>query len=158
MPLVVGCQQVTTRSVEPGETRPGEVPIHLAGPGGAAVVVEVTINGEGPFELVLDTGATLTCVDRALADELELPEASGFGGVGAIQVPTEGVSLVTIDSLEIGEASASDLTACTIDLSQIQDMGLEVRGLLGLNFLKNYRVTLDFERGRMTLEDPGKQQ
>ncbi|MBW3670415.1 MAG: retroviral-like aspartic protease family protein [Acidobacteria bacterium] len=158
MLLVAACQQVTTRSVEPGETRAGEVPIRMAGPGDAAVVVEVTINGAGPFEFVLDTGATLTCVDKALADELQLPDAKSFGGIGAIQGTAGGMSLVSIESLGIGEASAADLTACTIDLSQIQDAGLDVRGLLGLNFLKNYRVTLDFDRGRMMLDDPGAEQ
>lgn len=44
------------------------VPIHLAGPGETALLVPVRINGQGLYDFVLDTGATLTCVDVALAD------------------------------------------------------------------------------------------
>ena len=70
-PLVLaGCMQ-------PGGGAPvqvtgeGEVPFTLAGPGGAAIVVPVKINDTGPYNLVLDTGATLTCLDRALVERLQ---------------------------------------------------------------------------------------
>lgn len=52
----------------------------------------------------------------------------------------------------MGSASASDLTACVLDLGQIREMGVEVDGLLGLNFLKAYHVGIDFERSVLSLE------
>jgi predicted aspartyl protease len=67
----------------------------------------------GPYDFVLDTGATFTCVDRQLADELKLPGWSGPLGTVLI-TPGEGqMGFVKIDKLEVGDtASASELVAC----------------------------------------------
>src|SRR6202035_2976061 len=37
------------------------------------VVIPVSINGAGPFNFLLDTGATNSDIDRRLADQLSLP-------------------------------------------------------------------------------------
>lgn len=104
---------------------------------------------------ILDTGATLTCVDRPLADSLGLPEARGALGVGAgIRGGPGAMRLVEIDSLSVGGARAEGLTGCTLDLEQFRALGLDARGLLGLNFLREFRVTLDFDAGRLTLARP----
>ena len=44
------------------------------------------------------------------------------------------------------------VTVCTLDLANIREAGLEVRGLLGLNVLKAYRVTIDFKRSVLSLQ------
>ena len=49
------------------DTGAGEVPLRVAGRGGAVLMVAAHINGSGPYNLVLDTGATLTCVDEGVA-------------------------------------------------------------------------------------------
>lgn len=140
---------------EPTATKPGEIPFEVAGPGGMAIVVPVHINGKGPYNFVVDTGATFTSVDAALADELGLqakPGAIGFGsGVGG----SGSMRIVEIDSLEVGSASAKDVTAAVLDLSGFKKTGVDVNGLLGLNFLKNYRATFDFERSVLSLDTPG---
>ena len=141
--------EITTDSGNAG------VPIRLAGPGGAALLVPVRINGQGPYDFVLDTGATLTCVDGSLADSLGLPEARGQVGIGAgIQGGAGSMRLVQIDSLSIGDARAKGLTGCALDLAQIRSMGIETRGLVGLNFLTSFRVTLDFSADRLILTQP----
>lgn len=130
------------------------VEIRLAGPGGAALLVPVRVNGAGPYDFVLDTGATLTCVDASLADSLGLPEASGRIGVGAgIGGHPASMRLIDIDSLSVGDARAEGLTGCAVDLEQFRSIGLDAHGLLGLNFLTSFRVTLDFDAGRLTLEE-----
>ena len=133
----------------------GEVRFRLAGPGGAALVVPAYINGRGPVDLILDTGATLTCVDTALARRFALPErrlvrgmAAGIGGAGR-------VSLHSVDSLRVGAAIVRELTVCAIDLRELRALGADVRGLLGLNVLRNFRVTLDFQREVLRLAPPG---
>lgn len=153
----VGCVETgapdrTEVTADTGETG---VPIRLAGPGGAALLVPVRINGRGPYDFVLDTGATLTCVDAALADSLGLPGATGQRGIGAgIQGRPGSMRLVEIDSLSIGNARAEGLTGCALDLAQIRSMGIETRGLVGLNFLTSFRVTLDFAADRLILTRP----
>jgi predicted aspartyl protease len=131
------------------------VTFELAGPGGAALMVPVHLNGTGPYGFVLDTGATMTCVDVALSDRLGIPDAAGRGvGVGIGQEPGA-LRLIAIDSVRVGGAMAAGLTGCALNLEQFREMGLEVEGLLGLNFLQQFRVTLDFERNQLSLERPG---
>ena len=139
----------------PADTAAGELAFRLAGPGGAALVVPVYVNGRGPVELILDTGATLTCVDEAFARELGLPErrgtvgaAVGIGGAGRVR-------LVAVDSLRVGAASARGVTGWTMGLRALRAVGPKVRGLLGLNFLRSFRIALDFEREVLRLTRPG---
>lgn len=129
----------------------GEVPFRLAGSGGAALIVPVFINGQGPYDFILDTGATLTCVAEVTSKELNLPARPlslgygvGVGGGGRLRI-------VQIDSLGVGTAYATELPACTLDLSVMAPTGIRVHGLLGLNFLRNFNVSLDFGRRVMTL-------
>jgi hypothetical protein len=56
--------------------------------------------------------------------------------------------------MRVGAASARGLTACALDLQVLRRVGPEVRGLLGLNFLRGFRVTLDFEREVLRLTRP----
>jgi predicted aspartyl protease len=121
------------------------------------LLVSVFINGKGPYDLVLDTGATLTCVDQSVASELELPRAAAAVGYGAGVGGSGTVGLVRVDSLRLGEARAERMTACVLDLKHLQQLhglgnaGSNVHGLLGLNFLRNFRVSLDFERNVVSL-------
>ena len=154
--LALGCGlQSTISPGSPSETAPGEVSFKLAGPNEAALIVPVKINGKGPYDFVLDTGATFTCVDRTLADELKLPDWSGPLG-GVVVTGGEGqMGLVKIDMLEVGDtAKASELVACKLDLTRMQPPGFGIKGLVGLNFLKNYRVTINFERNSLRLDKP----
>jgi predicted aspartyl protease len=142
------------RVVMPADPADGEVQLEFAGPNDAALIVPVHINGEGPFDFVLDTGATLTCLSHATANQLALeahPGAVGFGagvgGAGRFEV-------VRIDSLRVGGVEAHDLLGCKLDLTQFHAIGTPIDGLLGLNFLREFRVTLDFERNTLLLERP----
>lgn len=137
---------VSEGEVVAGARAPGEIPFRLVGPGGAAIVVPVSINGRDSVDLILDTGATYTCVDTALATALALPErrmgvgvAVGVGGTGRVR-------LHAVDSLRVGGAVVRDLTVCAMDLRALRGVGRNVHGLLGLNVLRRFRVTLDFER------------
>lgn len=139
----------------PSETKSGDIRFTLAPPNGAAILVPVKINGQGPYTFVLDTGATFTCIDQKLVDQLKLPEASGHVGIGVIVI--EGASkLVDVKSIEVGNATATELKACVIDFQRFQTAGLNAHGLVGLNFLKSYRVTIDFTNNMITLEKTGK--
>ena len=150
-----GCADVgRTDATPPADSAAGETAFQLAGAGGAAMVVPVFINGRGPIDLILDTGATITCVDTSLARELALPEqrltvgtAIGVGGVGRVR-------LHRVDSLRVAGAVARRLNVCSMDLSGMRAVAPSVRGLLGLNVLKPFRVTIDFRRSVVRLEAP----
>ncbi|CAN5791056.1 MAG: clan AA aspartic protease [Gemmatimonadetes bacterium] len=136
----------------PADSAAGEVDFQLTGPGGAAMLVPVHINGEGPFDFVLDTGATLMCLDARLIERLAVPVDTRQSGIGAGIEGTGQIQLVGLDSVRIGSARAEELSACVLDLAHTQALGIEFDGLIGLNFLREFRVTLDFARNVMILQ------
>ena len=153
MPLIFfGC-----RPTGPEETSipadSAEVAFEMAGAGEAAILVPVHVNGEGPFPFVLDTGATITCLDEALADSLQLSDRPGVIGQGAGVQGSGRLRIVGVDSLRVGEVRATDLSACALSLESLQQVGFEPQGLLGLNFLRSFRVTLDFDRSIVRFEE-----
>ena len=149
------CSDVGGAGATPAvDSASGELGFRLAGPGGAAVVVPVYINGQGPIDLILDTGATITCVDSSLTRELSLPEqrltvgtAIGVGGSGRVR-------LHRVDSLRVAGSTTRRLSVCAMDLSAMKVVAPSVRGLLGLNVLRQFTVTLDFERKVLRLAAP----
>lgn len=153
--LLAACARTAPQRVDaPADSAAGEIDFTLAGPSDAAILVPVTINGEGPWDFVLDTGATITCVNAALADSLELPDRTGTIGIGAGVGSSGRMRVVDIDSIRVGPAAAYDLAGCVVDLGNMATVGLQTHGLLGLNFLRPFRMTLDFEREVLTLVDP----
>lgn len=151
--LLTGCRVdgAPARTDAPADTAAGEVALRYAGSDNAVLMVSVQINGQGPFDLVLDTGATWTCVTPAVADRLELPDQPGAVGYGAGVQSSGRVRLVRFDSLRVGAASAHDVGGCVIDLASLAAVGTEADGLLGLNFLRSFDVRLDFGRDILTL-------
>jgi predicted aspartyl protease len=149
-----GCEADTGPAavVVPADSAAGEVDFQLTGPGGAALLVPVHINGEGPFDFVLDTGATLMCLDERLIERLAVPVDTRRSGIGAGIQGTGQIQLVRLDSVRIWDAQANELSACVLDLAHTQALGIEFDGLIGLNFLREFRVTLDFARNVMTLQ------
>lgn len=144
-----GCRFDTspgTTVAPPADSAAGEVSFDLAGQGGAALVVPVHLNDAGPFDFVLDTGATFTCIHESLVDSLDLPDRGGQIGHGAGVGSAGRVRLVALDSLRVGSARAYDLTACALDLTSLQVVDLQIDGLVGLNFLREFRIMLDFDR------------
>ncbi len=154
--LAVACDTAMPRRVTmPADPEAGKVPIRLVGPGGAALVVAAHINGEGPFDLILDTGATYTCVSESLAQRLDLPQRRLGVGIGVGVGGAGQVRMVQMDSLRVGDAAVETVPACVLELTALRAIASDVEGLLGLNFLRNYHVTLDFERNVLILGPPG---
>ncbi len=141
----VEAPDVVGRAVAPADTAAGAVPFRLVGPGDAALAVPVHINGTGPYDFVFDTGATITCVDPDLVRTLDLEERPVAPGIGIGAGGAERLRVVGVDSMRIGAAEVHDLTACVLDLEQARRFGVDVHGLVGLNFMKPFRITLDFE-------------
>lgn len=153
MAAAFACTPAPARVEYAADSAAGEIDFQLAGPGGAALLVPVHVNGDGPFEFILDTGATLTCVSQRLADSLALPARRAPGAVGVGVGGTGALRLAQVDSLRVGASRAVELPVCVIDLDQTRIIGAPVDGLLGLNFLREFRVALDFERRVLRLEE-----
>jgi predicted aspartyl protease len=114
------------------------------------IVVQVRVNGKGPFNMLIDTDTDPSAIDAATAKELGLQigtngtPASG-GGTGAnIVYPTR------LGTVEIGAISARDVAAVTIDLTKFGGrIGKPIHGVLGFSFLKDRIVQIDYVNSKI---------
>lgn len=111
--------------------------------------VMVTINGKGPFRFILDTGTGAEAlITSELAAQLELPVAgqvrlSDPSGQGGQIVP-----VLLIQSLKVAGVEFKGVAAARHSVS---DADGYCQGLLGFLLFRNYLLTVDYPRQRMTL-------
>jgi clan AA aspartic protease (TIGR02281 family) len=116
---------------------------------GELMIVQATLNEKAPATFVVDTGASYTTISQATAKELQLdfqtdPKVISFHTAnGTIQAP-----LASVRSIEIGGLGLNDVTVAVHDV--FPDPA--IAGLLGLNFLSQFRVDIDNKNGVMNLE------
>jgi predicted aspartyl protease len=106
----------------------------------------VTVNGQGPYRLVLATGASHSALTPHLAEALKIPVDPGKtvmlrGATGSVAVP-----MVPVETLEIG-----DLLIEPRKLAVIPDALGGADGVLGMDELANMRVEIEFRRDRITI-------
>ena len=116
---------------------------------GQVVVIEATLNGKTSAKFVVDTGASYTMISSAVARELNIDVSQNQRTMpfqtanGLIQAP-----LTNLDSIAVGGMEIKNLTAAVHDA--VPDPN--VSGLLGLNFLSNFRMDIDTQKGVLHLE------
>ena len=89
-----------------------------------------------------------------VAERLELPEQQGMRGVTAGTAGVGRMRVVRLDSVRVGGAAMRELPACVVELAHARQVGVEIEGLIGLNFLRAFRVGIDFDRRVLSLQAP----
>ncbi|HVJ54844.1 MAG TPA: aspartyl protease family protein [Aliidongia sp.] len=124
-------------------------------PTGTALVVDVMIDGHGPFPFALDTGARNT-LDSGLATELGLAVSGKFSGRGAGELPAD-LGLTRAPSVEIGDVRLSDQLFRVLPLASLGvGSKLPYRGLLGFEIFDRFVVRVDQDSSEVVLSDPAK--
>ncbi len=103
------------------------------------MTVPVTINGQGPYRFLIDTGAQATVLSHALADELQLTNRDTATLIG--MASRREVQTAVLDEITFGTRSNYSATAALVEGSNIGGAD----GILGLDTLQDRRVLLDFE-------------
>jgi len=121
------------------------VPLRLT-PHGSLPVVAVLVNGQGPFDFIVDTGASHLVVGKDLATLLELPDGGadipGMGAGGVI-APAK----TELSEVRVGGAVLHNAEAGIMDLSSVSATAeMTVSGILGYPFLAGRVVTIDYRR------------
>ncbi len=106
------------------------------------MTVPVLINGEGPFNFIIDTGSDRTVISTELADRLRLP-SSTKARVHAMSGAAD-VRMVKINSVQVATNKIRHVKAPALSKAN-----LGADGLLGVDSLENLRVSLDFLTGQM---------
>jgi predicted aspartyl protease len=130
---------------------PAVVPFHFVR--GFAVMVPVTINGSGPYDFMLDTGSTITSVDRELGQELALPPQ----GQGSVMTLTEraSTSLAIARRVTFGPVTEQNVEVMVRDLSGLRHTAPTARGVLGQNALNHADFLLDYRHKWMQFDTNG---
>lgn len=114
-------------------------------------VVPVVVDGQGPYDFLLDTGSTTSVVDKNLAKELGLKPL----GRTVIRTAsgTERVPIARIHEMRVGSRSTETVLVLISKMDGVHKLDKNIRGILGFNFLSRFRYTLDYEHQRLRFEN-----
>lgn len=147
------------------EALQGKTPYRIEGPDRTIVpfvqtdplpVVELKVNGKGPFFFIIDTGGAELLLDPELADSVGMrrfgTETGVFGG-GKRGTYARGV----IDSVRLGAFVVSNVPTASLDTKRMSMAagGRRVGGVLGTVLLSRFRFTLDYPASQLELERRG---
>lgn len=107
---------------------------------GAHRLVEGTIGGPGPVNLIVDTGSSVNVLDKGIAQKLDLQP------VRQMKVLSGGTEPVTADVVRVPEMQVGDLTIrnaefLLVDLDKMS-MG-SMQAVLGMQLFSGHLLTLD---------------
>jgi hypothetical protein len=111
--------------------------------------VEVRVNGRGPYQFVVDSGADTSVVGLRIARDLQLP----LGTPVILNNMTDRniVDRVRVESLTLGPSTIRDL-----HLPALREADLGGAGMIGIDALARQRLMMDFEKRLIRIEDASK--
>jgi tetratricopeptide (TPR) repeat protein len=114
---------------------------------------EVQLEGvDASLNFIVDTGASISVISEEVANTQEIRRFvrnEKMRVVGAAGV-TEDVPSFLLPKITFGNNSRESITAIALDLDIINEAsGFRQAGILGGNFLKNYRLTFDFKNSKV---------
>jgi predicted aspartyl protease/Tfp pilus assembly protein PilF len=140
-------------SVENAKTENEKVTLPLRLTSSGFLSGEVQLEGvKNPLNFIVDTGASISVISDDVAGLEEIRRFvrdEKMRVVGAAGI-TEDVPAYLLPRVTFGSHTREQIKAIALDLDIINEAsGFEQAGILGGNFLKNYRVTFDFQNSRV---------
>lgn len=164
---VVGCAAATTPA--PSAARAAAIPTHDQ----AAIaplrfvrgvpVVQVHIDGQGPFDMVLDTGAMLCVVSPRLIERLDGTDASDLARARGQVSDVHGRTVDIAHELRgrrwsIGQADLPSFRAAVLPIENVRlALGEAIEGILGMPAFAGRTFSIDYAGRRLGIgwEMPG---
>jgi len=142
--LAIFVPRSNAQNAQPGSGASPGATVHAT----HGVELQATINGQGPFNAILDTGST-NIMTASLVKRLGLkPEGSGAINAGGGIVPAQGV---TVKTVSIDGLTMSDQAFAVLDSPVAADQnGI----MIGFGLLQALPIRVDFERQQITFYDP----
>ncbi len=132
---------------------PGQVvPIAMHGP---LTVVNVQLNGQGPFRMIIDTGASSCSMTPRVAGLLRLSaEYPVLNATPNGKHLTQGTRSVEV---ELGTQVARNVAFLWQESRSLTEAGVEVDGVLGQSLLSRFDYLLDYKSQQLVLDSPERQ-
>lgn len=110
-----------------------------------SIVVQARVNGQGPFWMLLDSGADPSIVELETAKKAGLKLAAnghqGSGGGTGVNLAYETV----LPEVQLGGLTATHVDALGMDLTKLSSaLGRPIGGVLGYSLLKTRIVQIDY--------------
>jgi len=117
------------------------------------IVVQATVNGQGPFRFLLDTGSTHTVIEPSLARQLQAPVIGEASLTTVSDVRHD--RLARLKEIRLGSsASVSELSAVIDKMDQVKLKAPGVRGVLGEDFLSQFDLLIDYKKHELRFDGP----
>lgn len=112
------------------------------------IFTSVMVNGQGPYEFAIDTGASQTVLSEKLASQIGLQPITttimhGVGGAGKVDS-----KVYRVDELQLGEVKVKNLPVGTFNdplVTQLAD------GIIGTAMLSDFMITVNYPENRLEL-------
>lgn len=120
------------------------------------ISIETELDGNHRINAILDSGASSTVISAAAVERLKMRDQIIKGQtarvIGAAGI-SDNVELLFIRNCRVAGISQNNLRALVLDFGAINETsGFEQSGIIGGDFLRHYRVTIDFSRAQVTLK------
>lgn len=128
-----------------------ELPMRLAHPAKPLILIEAHVNGRGPLQFAIDTGTSTSAIAPAVARDLGLRGSPiGHTTTGGAPIAMTGTRAET---LRVGRAEVRDLDLIIGEFLEMlsQVVGHRLDGIVGSNFLRNFRVAIDYPNESFSL-------
>lgn len=116
----------------------------------ARMTVPVMVNGQGPFQFVVDTGSERTAIASDLAERLGLPKGKSvlMHAANISQQRETGV----IQNLQVGSGKGLKTEAILLERQNIL-----VDGMLGIDLMRKQQIVMDFKGSKLSVEPARKE-
>lgn len=119
------------------------------------MVIQVKINGKGPYRVIFDTGAPVSLINNKTATATGLLSKNKPQAMFNLFGP---IAETTIANLEIGGLKTQGVPVIVMDHPTVEAISRAmgpVEGILGFPFFARYRMTLDYQAKRLTFTPSG---
>lgn len=135
-----------SRDAVPLELDRGETTVNAGRDRSERMTVPVTINGQGPYRFLVDTGAQATVITPQVSEALGVMPSGRATLVAMASRST--VETITLDGLEFAGRRFGNLTT-----PLLRDRHIGADGIIGLDSLQDLRVIIDFRADTITVGD-----
>ena len=110
------------------------------------MTVEVRVNGRGPYQFVVDSGADTSVVGLRIARDLQLP-------LGAPAILNAMTASARVDRVRVAELQLGPSTIRDLQVPALAERDLGGDGMIGIDALVRQRLMMDFEARTIKVED-----
>ena len=120
------------------------------------ISIETEFDETKLINVILDSGASSTAISATAVERLnmrgQIIKGQTANVIGAAGI-TNNVELLFIRNCRVADLSQSNLRALVLDFAAINETsGFEQSGILGGDFLRHFRVTIDFPRTQVLFQ------